>query len=335
MNDPSSFYLRAKALIMKRILANDGIHSDGKSKLEAHGFELVTERIENEDLPAQLPAYDAILVRSATKVRASLIDQCPNLKLIGRGGVGMDNIDVDYAESKGIKVINTPAASSRSVAELALGHMISLARGLHLSNREMPERGVEEFKKLKKSYSNGFELQGKSIGIIGYGRIGQKLGELALAMGMNVMPVGRTKKSYDIKLSFPFLESFISTSIQGYTMDEMLPKVDFISIHVPSQDEPLIGKSEIDQMKASVILVNTSRGGIIDEQALIEALDSGRIHGAALDVFENEPKPKEQLVCHPGISCSPHIGGSTSEAQRNIGLELADQIIEFFGSSEA
>jgi len=314
-----------------RILANDGIHADGKKKLENAGFEVITERIEQDDLPKGLQKFDVVLVRSATKIRKELIDQCPDLKLIGRAGVGMDNIDVDYARGKGLKVINTPAASSRSVAELSLGHLINLNRYLHLANREMPERGATEFKKLKKSYAKGHELLGKKLVIIGFGRIGQELGKIALGMGMNVLPVTRSKKKYDLDLQFPGIEAAISTSLQSYTLDEVLHQADAISIHVPSQPGAVLGKEELGKLKKGVLLINTSRGGIIDEKALLEKLDDGTVAGAALDVFNNEPTPDPQLLNHPKISCSPHIGASTLEAQSNIGIELADQIIDHFG----
>ena len=316
-----------------RILANDGIHADGKSKLEEAGFEVTTERIEQEDLYSGLQEFDAVLVRSATKIRQDLIDQCARLKLIGRAGVGMDNIDVDYARNKDIKVINTPAASSRSVAELSLGHIINLSRNLHLSNREMPEKGAQEFKKLKKSYSKGHELLGKKIAIIGFGRIGQELGKIALGMGMHVLPVTRSSQEHSLDLEFPGINAAISTSIRSQTLDDVIAEADIISIHVPSQPGAVLGKPELNRLKKGVLLVNTSRGGIIDEEGLLEKLEDGTVAGAALDVFENEPKPDPRLLNHPRISCSPHIGASTLEAQRNIGLELADQIIAHFGQA--
>lgn len=317
---------------MINILANDGIHATGKLLLEDAGYKVNTQKVEQSDLPTELPKYEVIIVRSATKVRKELIDVCPNLKVIARGGVGLDNIDVEYARSKGIEVYNTPAASSRSVAELALGHMLSLSRDLHLSNREMPRRGGTEFKVLKKNYGGGVELKGKTMGILGFGRIGQETARLALAMGMKVLPVDLyvEQATIDIEL-FEMDQASISVKLKTVGLDAMLSRSDYITVHVPfSGSRPLLGKEEMAKMKEGVILVNTARGGIIGEDALLEALESGRVKAAALDVFNNEPSPNQALLNHPRISVSPHIGAATGEAQENIGKELADQIIEFF-----
>ena len=317
---------------MIKILANDGIDADGQLLLEDAGFEVSTEKIVQADLPSQLPAYDVVLVRSATKIRKELIDVCPNLKIIARGGVGLDNIDVDYAKSKGIKVINTPAASSRSVAELVFGHMLSLARFLHLSNREMPAKGGTEFKALKSSYGGGTELKGKTLGIIGFGRIGQEVARIALGMGMKVIPVDLYVNEATISIQlFEIEQASLSVKIKTESMDTMIANSDFITAHVPAiGDKALLGAPEISRMKDGVVLINTSRGGIIDEDALLEGLNSGKIGGAALDVFKDEPTPKAALLNHPKIALSPHIGAATNEAQSNIGKELADQIIAHF-----
>jgi len=317
---------------MIKILANDGIDADGKLLLEDAGYEVNTNTIAQADLAEQLPAYDAVIVRSATKIRKELIDVCPNLKIIARGGVGMDNIDVEYARSKGIKVINTPAASSRSVAELAFGHMLNLGRFLHQSNREMPVKGATDFKALKKKYGKGFELQGRTLGILGFGRIGQETARVALGMGMKVLPVDLYVDEATISIDlFEIDQASISVKLNTVSMDTMLAQSDIITTHVPfSGDKPLIGKEEIAKMKDGVILVNTARGGIIGEDALLEGLSSGKIRGAALDVFNNEPTPNQALLNHPNISVSPHIGAATDEAQANIGKELADQIIAIF-----
>lgn len=314
---------------MIKILANDGIEADGQLLLEDAGFEVSTEKVAQADLPNELPAYDVVIVRSATKIRKELIDVCPNLKIIARGGVGLDNIDVEYAKSKGIKVINTPAASSRSVAELAFGHMLSLARFLHLSNREMPQKGGSEFKGLKSKYGGGIELKGKTLGIVGFGRIGQEAARIALGMGMKVMPVDLYVDEATISIDlFEIDQASLSVKLNTVAMDKMLADSDFITVHVPSiGDKALLGPTEINKMKDGVILVNTARGGIIDEEALLQALDSGKVAGAALDVFNNEPTPNPALLNHSKISLSPHIGAATNEAQSNIGKELADQII--------
>ena len=317
---------------MVKILINDGIHPDGQLLLEEAGYQVETNKIAQENLEAQLPNYDAICVRSATKVRTALIDKCPNLKAICRGGVGLDNIDVKHAREKGIQVINTPAASSKSVAELAFGHMFNLSRFLHLSNRDMPAKGNDEFKKLKKSYAKGQELRGKKLGIIGFGRIGQETAKIGLGLGMTVLPVDLMLDDATIQLSFQGnKEITVSVKIDTVEMDEMLAKADYISLHVPSLGKALLGKEEMEKMKDGVILVNTARGGTIDEDALLTALESGKVGGAGLDVFENEPTPRADLLNHPRISVSPHIGASTQEAQRNIGLELAEKLIDLFG----
>ncbi|NRB62156.1 MAG: D-2-hydroxyacid dehydrogenase [Saprospiraceae bacterium] len=321
---------------MIKILANDGIHPDGKTLLEEAGYQVDTEKVAQEDLPGVLPGYDVIIVRSATKVRADLIDQCPNLKVIARAGVGLDNIDVNHAQEKGITVMNTPAASSQSVAELAFTHMFNLSRSIHLANREMPTSGGTAFKKLKKAYSKGVQLRGKSLGIIGFGRIGQETARIGLAMGMKVMPVDLVIDSAAIDLNV-FVSDQIKLNVRVDTVhfDDMLAQADYISLHVPfGGGKALIGPEEISKMKDGVILINTSRGGAIDEDALLEGLDSGKIGGIGLDVFENEPTPKAELLNHAKISVSPHIGASTLEAQSNIGLELADRILAFFGDDK-
>ncbi len=314
---------------MIRILANDGISADGKLLLEDAGYEVVTDKIPQDELPEKLPAFDVVIVRSATKIRKELIDKCPNLKVIARGGVGMDNIDVEYARSKGILVANTPAASSRSVAELAFTHILSLSRFVHLANREMPVKGSTEFKALKKAYGGGMELKGKTLGILGFGRIGQETARVALAMGMKVLPVDLYVSDATIEIElFEMDQASLSVKISTVDMDTMLSNSDVITAHVPfSGDKALLGTEEIAKMKDGVIIVNTARGGIVDEEALLEALDSGKVRGAALDVFNNEPTPNTNLLNHPKISVSPHIGAATGEAQANIGLELADQII--------
>ncbi len=313
---------------MAKILINDGIHPDGKAALVAAGHEVQTDKIAQEDLPAQLPNFDAIVVRSATKVRQDLIDQCPGLKVIARGGVGLDNIDVDYAKGKGVQVMNTPAASSESVAELAFAHFFGIARYLHHANRDMPAKGNTDFKALKKSYSKGHQLRGKTLGIIGIGRIGQETARIGLAMGMNVMPVDLFIKEVNIDLQIG--GNTVTVNLPSVSMDEMLTAADYISLHVPSTGTPIIGAAEFEKMKDGVVITNPARGGTIDEDALLAALNSGKVAGAGLDVFENEPTPRADILNHPNVSLSPHIGGSTVEAQRNIGMELAEKLNGFF-----
>ena len=322
---------------MIKILANDGIDKSGKDLLEAAGFTVDTQNIPQDQLVDRLNEYDAILVRSATKVRQELIDACPNLKLIGRGGVGMDNIDVQYARDKGLTVVNTPGASSISVAELVFSHLFSLARNLHLANREMPEKGVSEFGKLKKQYSKGFELRGKTMGIIGFGRIGQEVARMAIGLGMDVYAYNLTPYTAEITFDFPphITNASFKVPINATTKEEVLKASDFVTLHIPhAGGKAVIGKEEIAMMKDNAVLINCARGGVVDEDALLEALESGKLHSAGLDVFDNEPTPREALVNNPKISSTPHIGAATEEAQERVGIELAEQIIDTFKKLE-
>lgn len=311
----------------KLILANDGIDAVGKSLLEKAGYTVITEKVAQENLASEINTknYIALTVRSATKVRKDIIDACPNLKVIGRGGVGMDNIDVDYARSKGIQVINTPAASSNSVAELVFAHLFGAVRFVYDSNREMPANGNTKFEELKKKYSKGNELRGKTIGIIGFGRIGQYTAKIALGCGMKVLAFDLFVKEVELTLDIHGLSN-ASIKINTVSMDELIKNSDIISLHVPGGK--VITEKEITQMKDGVILVNASRGGVIDEQDLLNGLASGKIAHACLDVFENEPTPAQSLLNHSKISLTPHIGAATNEAQERIGVELAEKIID-------
>ena len=311
---------------MKKILINDGIHPTGLKMLQDAGFEVNTNNIPNEELPTKLQEYAAICVRSATKVRKDLIDVCPDLKFIGRGGVGMDNIDVDYARSKGIAVCNTPAASSRSVAELAFGHLLSINRFLYKSNQEMPAKGNAEFKTLKKAYSKGQEIEGKTLGVIGFGRIGQEAAKMALGLQMKVMAVDPHTKEADLKINIH--DQSVNVNIETVSLDEMLAHADAITLHIPFTGKPALGAEEFSKMKDGVIIINAARGGTIDEDALLEALNSGKVSAAGLDVFTDEPKPRADILNHANVSCTPHTGASTAQAQEKIGIELAEQLIE-------
>lgn len=314
---------------MFRILANDGIHPKGKQLLEEAGFEVVTNKVAQEDLAGQLSAFDGLIVRSATKVREIDLINPGNLKLIGRAGVGLDNIDLDFANKKGIKVFNTPGASSKAVASLAISHILAISRNLHQAARLMPMEGSKQFAQLKKKFAGGFELENKTIGIIGFGRIGQELGQMAIGLGMNVL-------AYDAlyqpeKLICKFASKEIEVPLKPVSLNELYKSSDIISLHIPSQGgKAVINKAEFDLMKDGVILINTSRGGLIDETALLEALNSGKVGAAGLDVFENEPNPRADLLAHLNVSTTPHIGAETDEAQERIGIELAENIIGFF-----
>lgn len=311
---------------MKKILANDGIDAQGKSILEKAGFTVVTEKVAQENLIQAINdnQYVALTVRSATKVRKELIDACPGLKLIGRGGVGMDNIDVEYAKSKGVQVVNTPAASSHSVAELVFAGLFSMARFTYDSNRQMPISGDTQFDVLKKKYAKGIELGGKTLGIIGIGRIGQSVAKIALGCGMRVIAYDPFINSVEIPVTIYGAGNVVS-KIETVSLDEVLREADFITLHVPGGK--VISKIEIEKMKDGVCLVNAARGGVIVEQDLIDALNSGKVAHAALDVFENEPTPSKVLLTHPKIALTPHIGAATEEAQERIGIELAEKII--------
>ena len=311
-----------------KVLANDGISKSGIKALEAGGFEVITTKVAQEQVANYINEnkIEVILVRSATKVRRDIIDNCPTLKIIGRGGVGMDNIDVDYARSKGINVINTPASSSESVAELVFAHLFSGVRFLHDSNRNMPLEGDSKFENLKKAYANGIELRGKTLGIIGFGRIGQAVAKMAFGLGMNVIATDKFIENAIIKVDF-FNGQSINIALSTQSIEEVLKNADFITLHVPAQGGYLIGTNEFSLMKENVGIVNCSRGGIIDEIALIDALDSEKVLFAGLDVFENEPTPEIRILMHPKISLTPHIGAATLEAQDRIGTELAEQVI--------
>jgi len=318
-----------------KVLANDGISANAKAALEAEGITVSTDHVEQADLIDTLnrEGYAGILVRSATKVRQDLIDACPDLRFIGRGGVGMDNIDVDYARAQGKVVFNTPAASSQSVAELVMAHLFAMARSLHHSYPAMPERGAEEFKTLKKAYAKGIELRGKTLGIVGFGRIGTSVAEYALGCGMNVLGVDFQGTSRTVHVKIPMGGSNVqevAVEIPLVPMDEMLAKADAVTFHVPAQADgsPVLDAAGIASMKPGAMLVNTARGGTVDEAAVSDALASGHLRAAALDVFVGEPKPDPALLKVDGLALTPHIGAATLEAQDRIGEELVERILE-------
>lgn len=310
-----------------KILANDGLSKSGIDALQHAGFEVIIAKVAQEQVATYINDNNiaVLLVRSATKAKQDLIDACPNLKIIGRGGVGMDNIDVEYARQNGIHVINTPASSSESVAELVFAHLFSGVRFLHDSNRNMPLEGDSNFDGLKKAYANGIELRGKTLGIIGFGRIGQAVAKMALGLGMKVIATDKFVGKAEVKVDF-YNGQFINIEIETEPTQDVFKHSDFITVHVPAQDGYIIDSKEIAMMKDHVGIINCSRGGIINEVALIDGLDSGKILFAGLDVFENEPNPEITILMHPKISLTPHIGAATLEAQDRIGTELAEQI---------
>lgn len=315
-----------------KILANDGVSQSGIDVLTEGGFEVITTNVAQEQLINYINEnkITVLLVRSATTARKDLIDSCPSLKIIGRGGVGMDNIDVEYAREKGLSVINTPAASSSSVAELVYAHLFGGVRFLYDSNRNMPLEGESNFKDLKKAYAKGIELRGKTIGIIGFGRIGQEVAKIGLGLGMNVVAADKYMDSAEIEVSL-FNGASLKVSIETISMESVLEQSDFISLHVPAQKDYVIGSKEFGMMKDGSAIINAARGGVIDEVALVSALNSNKLAFACLDTFENEPKPEVKLLMHPKISLTPHIGAATLEAQDRIGEELGQQIISILG----
>jgi len=298
---------------MVRILASDGIDKSAAVKLRELGFELVEQFYEPDQLGEELKYFDVLVVRSATKVRKPIIDAAAGgrLKLVIRAGVGIDNIDVAYATENGMKVTNTPNSSSASVAELAIGHMFALARFIAAANVTMRE-GKWEKKKYK-----GIELAGKTLGLVGYGRISREVAKKAEALGMKVLYT-------DIIGEVP------NCTYEYCQFADVLKRSDFVSLHVPFFGNPLIGADEIEMMKDGAYLINCSRGGVVSEKALLDALNSGKLAGAGIDVFEEEPSKNMDLITHPNVSVTPHIGASTVEAQKRIGEETVSIISEFF-----
>ena len=312
-----------------KILANDGISETGKVTLEREGFEVITTKVAQNQLVDYINKHniDALIVRSATQVRKDIIDGCPTLKLIGRGGVGMDNIDVAYAKSKQLHVINTPASSANSVAELVFAHLFTGVRYLHDANRNMPLEGDQRFNELKKNYNNGAELRGKTLGIIGFGRSGQAVARIAIGLGMRVLAYDPNVQEAVITLSF-FDGQETSFAVKTVAKEQLLMESDFITLNnSPADGGYVLDEEEFRMMKDGVGVINLSRGGALNEVALIEAIDHGKVAFAGLDVFENEPNPAIQVLMHPQISLTPHIGAATNEAQDRIGTELAAQIV--------
>lgn len=313
-----------------KILVNDGMEEEGILALRAFGFEVDGEPISQEHLKSKLQNYDGIIVRSATKVRKDLIEICPNLKFIARGGVGMDNIDVEYAKSKNIQVINTPAASSRSVAELAMAHILSCTRGLFISSREL--NSDENFVKLKKQMSSFQEVKSKKLFLIGFGRIGRELSKMALGAEMEVIVHDPYIKIAEIELDI--MGKKFNVNLPLVDLDEGLQQADYISIHTPFSGNPILSKREFGLMKKNVILINTSRGENIDESTLIEALESGKVQAAGLDVFQNEPNISLSILKQRNVGVTPHIGASTKEAQARIAIELVEKIKDCFNNHQ-
>lgn len=314
-----------------RILINDGMHPKGVELLKDAGHDVDTNFILQEELTAKLNSYDAVLVRSATKIRKELIDQSPNLKLIGRGGVGLDNIDVSYAKEKGIAVFNTPAASTRSVAELAIAHLFGIVRSLPMVNKKMAVDGINDFKSLKKTASKGIELEGKTLGLIGFGRIAKETASIALGCGMKIIAFDPYISEGDVPVKLhPSYDNNYKINVKTTTKEEVLAESDFISLHIPGGQGYVLDAPEFEQMKDGVGIVNCARGGTISENALIEAINSEKVKYVATDVFENEPPTDDRILRIDNVGLSPHIGASTQEAQERVGVQLAKSVIDYF-----
>ncbi|WP_314716779.1 NAD(P)-dependent oxidoreductase [uncultured Fretibacterium sp.] len=301
----------------KKILVTDGMDAAAVAKLRKDGYEVVEQFYEPDALGGALRDFDAVIIRSATKIKQPQIDAAKGgrLKLIIRAGVGVDNIDVKYAEAAGIQVRNTPRASSNAVAELALALLFACARNISIAGHTMRENKWE-----KKAYSKGFELEGKTMGVIGYGRIGRMVGEKGQALGMNVLSVVHRNKPEGAECS----------TMHFVSMDELLAKSDIIVLCAPGGDKPLVDAGSIAKMKDGVVIINVSRGSNVDEAALLEALNGGKVRAAGLDVWLSEKDPNWTLAQHPSVSCTPHVGAGTVEAQKRIGAELVDIVEESF-----
>ncbi len=315
-----------------KILANDGIDQSAKVALEAKGFTIDTNNIPQAELASRINDYDVLLVRSATKVNKDILDAGSNLKLVGRAGVGLDNIDTAYAKEKGVTVVNTPAASSTSVAELVFAHMFSICRMLQYTNRQMPENGVAQFNQLKKVSSAGVELKGKTLGLIGFGRIGREAARMAFGLGMNVIAFDPMITEAEVEITFhpeagiPSIKKMVKT----ISKEDVLKQADFVSLHIPGGQGYVIAEAELNMMKKGAGLINCARGGVVNEIDLVNALNNKTIAYAGVDVFEKEPPVYDGILKLDNVSLTPHIGASTLEAQKRIGDEMAEQIINFF-----
>lgn len=297
-----------------KVLVSDGIHPKGAEVLENAGIEIVSEKYSPEELVEKIKDFDAILVRSATKVPKEVIDAGAKLKCIARGGVGLDNIDTAYAKEKGLPVLNTPGASSISVAELAIAHMLGVSRFLHRSNQAMREGGWP-----KKEYKKGCEATGKTIGLLGIGAIGREMAKRCVGLQMNVIAHDPFVKETDLPVTL-------------VEKDELLAKSDYISLHMPfiKEQGPALAEAEFAKMKDGVVIINCARGGVVKESALLDALNSGKVALAGIDVFETEPisDAQKELVNHPNVCVTPHIGASTEEAQIRVSVEIAEKIVK-------
>lgn len=316
---------------MVNILINDGLCPEGEAILRKAGFHIHNQKIEQTELISEINhrQIDALIVRSATAVTREVIDACPTLKLLGRAGLGMSNIDMEYASQKGIAIVNTPDSSAPALAEMVIAHLFSVSRNLFRGNRDLPAE--TEIFRMKRECAGGTELTGKTFGIIGFGRVGQEVAKRALGLGIKVLAYDPYVKEANLKLEIPGVHNVVA-NIHTLPLQDVFSASDMISLHVPipSDGKPFISRKEFSLMKQGVIIINVSKSGLIDELELISALNTGKVRAAGLDVFQNEPSPLPALLTHPRISVSPHIGAETQEAQTRIGIELAEYIVRFF-----
>ena len=313
-----------------KVLANDGISANGIQLLEQNGFEVITTKVAQEQVAAYINKNEitVLLVRTATKISTELIDDCPSLKVIGIAGETVDPKIVEYAKTKGKTIVNAADSSAEAVAELVFAHLFSGARFLHDANRNMPLEGDSSFNNLKKAYSSGVELRSKTLGIIGFTSSGIEVAKIGLALGMNVIVADGSTEETAIELNFHNGQS-ISLKVEKVELTELLKQSDFITLHLPTSDKKhLINESAFKLMKDNVGIINVSQGGIINEVELLKALDDGKVLFAGLDVFEDQPTPAVQVLMHPKVSLTPHIGSSTVETQQRMEIELTHKVID-------
>ncbi|WBX72663.1 NAD(P)-dependent oxidoreductase [Tenacibaculum pacificus] len=312
-----------------KILVNDGILDGGKATLENAGFEVITTKVAQEQLDNFIneEEINVIVIKNNTEIHSELIDNCPTLKLIANASTSNDNIDVIYAEECGVQVVNVSDASANAVAELVFAHLLGMARFLHQANREMPLEGDTSFNNLKKQFSAGTEVRGKTLGIIGMNVEGQQVAKIALGLGMKVIAYDvEFGNSIEIPVEF-YNGQVIDIEIDFTNVDELLKESDFISVHLSSEENHVIGVKEFEKMKDGVGFINVAQSGLVDEIALVNAIESGKVQYAGLDTFENQPTPEIQLLMNPELSLSPNIASYTIESQHKIGTELANKII--------
>ena len=317
-----------------KILVPNSFFEHGIKLLQKADFQVLTTTVALNQLEQFITtnAIDIIITKSPTSITKELIDACPTLKLIGSTEVDKNSMVTSHAKAKGIKIIDTPFAIANSVAELVFAHLFGMVRFLHQANREMPLEGDIRFNDLRKQFSTGTELKGKTLGIIGLGNIGKEVAKIAIGIGMKVIATSSSIKKEVINLSF-YNGTSVAFEIETQSLESLLKESDFITIHTPYQGAVLIGKQEIELMKTGVGIINTSQGGTLDEIALINAIETEKVKYAALDVYETEPKPEIQLLMNPELSLTPHIGGKTIDSNYKVEKEIINQLVSFINNN--